>query len=145
MVSGIMLAIRSPGEVKYEGKTIAAATVPNMSMQMPLDLQLDLGKRQERDTIVVHDTVEKTKVKQVTKIKYIKVPKPKYTTDSSSNTILTPESQYSEAVNNQNSGVREEQTQVGLQSTKRSSVTLEIDGEVVYKTENDIHSTGDIE
>lgn len=96
MVSGIMLAIRSPGthiqnETGY--KTIAAATIPDItfkpaisknlggSLDMPEDLVRDFAKQKGwMDTVYVTKT--DTIVKPVTKVKWKKVPAPKATPDT---------------------------------------------------------------
>jgi hypothetical protein len=44
------------------------------------------------------------------------------------------------AVKNKISGDREEQSHGELQNSKRSSISLTVDGQVVYSSENDNHS-----
>lgn len=107
--------------------------------KLPLDLQLDLGKRLKVDTVIHHDTITKT----VTNIKYVKVPQRKHTTDTLFQPMPIPVPQQSVLVNNNIAGDREEHTPVELIGPKSSNITLTVDGRVVYSTENDIHSTED--
>lgn len=139
MLGGAFLALK---DFKMPGHQTALAS-PTIQYpllgKLPLDLQLDLEKRQKTDTVHITDTVTKT----VTNTKYVKVPQRKHTTDTLYQPMLIPEPPHSVLVNNSIAGDREEYTPVELIGSKSSSVTLTVDGHVVYSTENDIHSTED--
>jgi hypothetical protein len=140
MVSGIMMAIK--GTDKHFGNNTATAAVPTYysGFKLPLDLQLDLEKRQSKDTVYVHDSIPiKCNHKE-----RVKVLKPKHVTDTLYVPMLMPEPMASMPVINKISGDREEYTPAKLWiGSKPHSVTLSVDGQIVYKTENDIHSTED--
>lgn len=140
MVSGVMLAIKSTGE-RFGSNTVMAATIPlNYNGPLPLDLQLDLDKRLEKDTVIVHDSIY---VKCNHKER-VKVLKPDRVTDTLYLPMPMPAPMVSMPVNNQFQGNREEKIPDELCiGSKPHSVTLTVDGQVVYKSENDIHSTGD--
>ena len=145
MVSGVYLALNQGHSLFPNNQTLAAATVPQIAYQRP-QLPFGLGLNAEGNTqSTVTDTVREIIRDTVTivKPKYVKVLKHKHTTDTIREYISIPGEMPSVFVNNQISGVREEQTQVDSQSSKRSEVTLTVDGQVVYSTENDIHSTED--
>lgn len=141
MLSGAFIALREFDVNKH----LTAAASPTIQYPMygklPLDLQLDLEKRQKTDTIIKHDTVIEPKI--VVKPKYVKVPQRKHTTDTLIEVMPMPGPINSVLVNNNIAGDREEHTPVVLQSPKQRSVSLTVDGQVVYSTENDIHSTED--
>lgn len=142
MIAGIGLAL---SKFDYSMKQTAMASPPiqySVLGKLPLDLQLDLEKRQKRDRDTVYlpaDTVTKT----ITKTKYVKVPQRKRTTDTVYMPMPIPGPQQPVLVNNNIAGDREEHTPVVLQSPKQRSVSLTVDGRIVYSTENDIHSTED--
>lgn len=142
MIAGIGLAL---SKFDYSMKQTAMASPPiqyPVLGKLPLDLQLDLEKRQKTDTIYLPgDTVYKTKT--ITNTKYVKVPQRKRTTDTVYVPMSLPGPQHPVLVNNSIAGDREEHTPVVLQSPKQRSVSLTVDGRVVYSTETDIHSTED--
>lgn len=140
MVSGIALAVKSTGE-RFGRNTVMAATAPLFYRgPLPLDLQLDLEKRQSNDTVVVHDSIY---VKCNHKER-VKVLKPKHVTDTLYLPMFMPEPMASISVSNQFQGNREEKIPDELWiGSKPHNVTLTVDGQVVYKSENDIHSTED--
>lgn len=112
--------------------TVSAAT-----LKLPLDVQLDLNKRLT-DTIRVeiHDTV------QVTNTKYVRVSSPENTTDTLYLPMVIPGHMEGASVNNKMKMGREEQpNDEHVCSPKEHTVYLTVDGEVVYSSENDNHST----
>lgn len=134
MVSGAFLAL-SPKDISPPGNQIAqAAVIPVIQGKLPLDLRLNSEERPKIDSVVVHDTVT------VTNTVYKRVPKLKCITDTLHVPMPIPRPLPSVFVKNKSSGDREEYTQVPLQSSKRSNIRLIVDDEVVYETENDIHS-----
>jgi hypothetical protein len=139
MIFGAGLALQ---ELSTPNTQTAMASPPvfNYTGKLPLDLQLDLEKRQKTDTVHVMDTVVREKI--VSKIKYVKVPQRKRTTDSIM-VMPIPGPIPDASVNNSIAGDREEHTPDELQSSKQSSITLTVDGQIVYSSENDIHSTED--
>ena len=84
MIAGVAMAIQKndPSNSRYYGyKTMSAANLPQVrpellnGMQLPLDLQLDQAKRNSApDTVYITKT--DTVPKQVTKVKWKKVPVP---------------------------------------------------------------------
>lgn len=117
--------------------TLHAATIPfkEYSGQLPLDILLDQAKKIKQDTIVIHDTVI------VTNTKYVRIPVPGHTTD----TIYVPLSDLPElecvaSVKNRSPGDREEYTPDEEVRPSPSIVILTVDGQIVYSSENDIHS-----
>ena len=142
MCSGAFLALDKFEVPGYKTALASPATQYPLLGKLPLDLQLDLEKRQKPDTVYMRDTVLKDTT--VTKIKYVKVPQRKRTT---TDTVVMPMPGpiHSVLVNNSSAGDREEYTPVVLPSSKRRSVSLTVDGRVVYSTENDIHSTEDLQ
>lgn len=103
---------------------------------MPLVTQSSQSTSTEirTDTVVKTDTVFKYKPK------YVYVQRRKSTTDTLYCPMPIPGKLDGIAVNNKISGDREEKSQVGSQSSKRSDIKLTVDGQVVYSTENDNHS-----
>jgi len=141
MICGISLGL---SRFKITNSQTAMASPPGYYTpgKLPLDLQLDLEKRHKTDTVYLPgDTVTVTKT--VTNTKYVKVPQRKRTTDTLYKVMPIPGPIPALSVNNSIAGDREEYTPVGLQSSKRRSISLTVDGRVVYSTENDIHSTED--
>lgn len=124
----------SDGTLDVKQNTLYAATIPytNYNGPLPIDLKLDLAKETKTD-VVVHDTVE------VTNTKYVRVPVTKRTTD----TIYVaniPDVEIG-SVKNKGPGDREEETPDEIVGPK-STVTLTIDGKMVYSSENVIQSGG---
>lgn len=83
MIAGVAMAIHrsDPSNNPYGYKTMSAATLPQVrpellnGMQLPLDLRLDQAKRNSApDTVFITKT--DTITKQVTKVKWKKVPVP---------------------------------------------------------------------
>lgn len=146
LFAGIFLA-----SSKYTGLTdfskhqsISAATLPVEQVSMlPLDLQLDLGKRVQTDSTVKHDTVYVDRPQVlVINPKRPKVDRPKGVTDVAW-MMLNPGQLSKSAVSKQKIPDREEQpgeTDVG--ASKASSIQLTVDGKVVY-SKDDNHSTGE--
>ena len=141
MCAGAFLALDKFEVPGYKTASASPTIQYPMLGKLPLDLQLDLEKRQKIDTIIKHDTVVKEKI--VINKKYVKVPQQKRTTDTLFLPMPIPGPQQGISVNNNSAGDREEHTPVGLQSPKQRSISLTVDGRVVYSTENDIHSTED--
>lgn len=139
MISGVALALTKIGFSPPGHQTAIAAPAPMQLFKgvLPLDLQLDAEKRQIHDTITIRDTV--TVINTIRK----KVRIPSIVTDTLVAPMHMPVIKSTLSVNNQTSGVREEQTPVLLLGSKSSNITLTVDGQVVYKTKNDIHSTED--
>ena len=139
MVSGIFMAVKSTGE--HFNNSAAYAAVPTYySGTLPLDLRLNAEKRLSKDTVTIHDSVY---VKCNHKER-VKVLKPKHVTDTLYLPMPIPGPMATVSVCNKSSGDREEYTPVQLRiGSKPRNVILTVDGQIVYKTENDIHSTED--
>ena len=139
MVSGAFMALSSIDTHKTQTVT-AATTIPyfNVTGKLPLDLQLDLEKRQTNNEIVPSDTIRDTIV--VTKPKRVKVRVPERVTDTLYLPMPIPRPIEGMPVSNQYSGDREEKPPVVQDGPKPSSVILTVDGEVVYSTESVNHS-----
>lgn len=137
MLGGAFLALKNADDSTSLQTVSASPPVFKYTGKLPLDLQLDLEKRQVNDTVVVHDTVT------INKPKLVKVLKPKLVTDTLYKPMLMPGHIGGTSVITPSSVGREEKPKVLLIGSKPSSVTLTVDGRVVYKTGNDIHSTED--
>jgi hypothetical protein len=132
--AGISLALQdnSQSEV-FKHQTISAATVPNYSLpELPLDLRLDMEKKYKTtDTVYIpSDTIFVEKVKWV-KSKH----KAEHTTARAAlkrQGLDIPASEPDDIVKSKVCGDREEHTPdtIGL---PKSSITLVVDGEEVYK------------
>lgn len=112
---------------------------------LPLDVQLDLGKRtQSTDSAVIKkDTVfiDRPQV-LVINPKRPKVDRPKGVTDVAW-MFLNPEKLSSPPVNNKEIPAREEKTgENDVGSPDSHAIQLIVDGQTVY-SKNDNHSTGD--
>lgn len=125
----------------FPGHLVAIASPPathsQFKQEVPLIALSDQSMSTERvktDTVVLRDTVFKYKPK------YVYVQKRKSTTDTLYYPMPIPGKLDNVTVKNKISGDREEQSQVELFSSKRSSISLTVDGQVVYSTENDNHS-----
>lgn len=98
-----------------------AATVPNWNNngQLPMDIVLDQAKTitNKVDTVEIHDTV------LVDNLKYVRVPAHENTTDTLYMPLYVPTPIDGVPVNNKNPG------------TKKSAVTLTVDGNIVYSTD----------
>lgn len=133
------MALKSTNQ-KLGYNTAMAAVYPTYNGTLPLDLQLDLDKRTKKDTVTVHDSIY---VKCNHKER-VKVLKPERVTDTLYLPMPMPGPMESMPVYNKLQGDREEYTPGELWiGSKPHSVTLTVDGQVVYKSENDIHSTED--
>ena len=148
-IAGAFLAIqddtKSFGFNKHQ--TLSAATVPTYKQvsMLPLDVQLDLGKRVQTDPTIIHDTtyIDRPQVIVINK-KSSKVRTPKEVTDVAW-MMLNPEQLSTSTVNNKESPVREEKTgECDVGSPKESAIQLTVDGEVVY-SKNVNHSTGELQ
>lgn len=127
------------GTSSHSSKTVMAATISPQQVKLPLDLQLDLEKRQKTDTVYIHDSI------QVPITKYVPVVKRTHTTDTLYQVFPMPGPLPSMPVINHASLVREEKPTVLQIGPKPTCVTLTVDGHVVYETGNDIHSTEDLQ
>ena len=142
MLSGAFLALHKFETLRYQAALASPAIQYPLIGKLPLDLQLDLEKRQPKDTVYLPgDTVFKEK--QVIKPKYVKVPQQKRTTDTLYLSMPIPGPVDGVSVSKSIAGDREEHTPVNLFGPKSNSIILTVDGQVVYSTENDIHSTED--
>lgn len=139
MISGIQIAkISQEGIMNSRQNTLSAATIPRNEgfEKLPLDIQLDLEKRQITDTIKLIDTV------YVSNPKVAKVHQPKRPTDFLV-MAFTPERVSKEPVSSQVMLGREEQPKdVDVGTSKASTIQLIVDGQTVY-TKNDNHSAGE--
>lgn len=145
MCAGAFLALDKFEVPGYKTALASPAIQYPLLGKLPLDLQLDLEKRHKADTVFMRDTVYKDTGSVVSTTKYVKVPQRKHTTDTLIEVMPIPGPIHSVLVNNSSAGDREEYTPVVLPSPKRRSVSLTVDGRVVYSTENDIHSTEDLQ
>ena len=137
MIGGAFLALTSENFSPPGHQTAFATPLPHYNGVLPLDLQLDAEKRLIHDTITIRDTVT------VTNTIRKKVRIPSIVTDTFVLPMHMPVIKSTISVKNQTSGEREEQPPVLLLGTKSSNITLTVDGQVVYKTKDDIHSTED--
>ena len=105
---------------------IHAATIPYTDVrgQLPLDLQLDLGKTLKSDTVYIHDTIT---IKG--KTKYVRIPVP-----GATDTIYVPLDSLPEVecVSTKRLGTREELSNEEEARPSPSIVILSVDGRVVY-------------
>ena len=143
MVCGAFMALMDAPV--FPGHQVAIASPP-MHLQplqglqnvgMPLVTQSSQGTSTESvktDTVVLRDTVFKVKPK------YVYVQKRRSTTDTVYCPMPIPGKLDGIAVKNKISGDREEQSHGELQNSKRSSISLTVDGQVVYSSGNDNHS-----
>jgi hypothetical protein len=125
-------------------QTLSAATVPVSQVSMlPLDLQLDLGKKtQLTDDTVKHDTVyvPQPEVLVINKTRQ-KVDRPKGVTDVAW-VMLTPEHTSKSSVKKSKIADREEQpAEPDVRSPEVPTIQLIVDGQTVY-SKDDNHSTG---
>lgn len=138
------MAMRGTSEHASYNTAMAAIPTFYSSGKLPLDLQLDLEKRLEKGKECIHDTIRDTIQAKCNHSKRVKVLKPKHVTDTLYMPMPFPGPMASMPVYNKSSGDREEYTPGELRiGPKPRSVTLTVDGQVVYKSENDIHSTED--
>lgn len=137
MVSGIFLAVK---DIPWPGHQTINAQPPPLTWavngKLPLDLQLDLEKRQStneapsiRDSVVLRDSVV-TKVRW--KTRYKTVPRAEDMVASSINPGCS--------MQKDSTLVREEQTKDSIVSPKETLIQLSVDGQIVYSSENDNHS-----
>ncbi len=145
-IAGILLAIHDNNVKELaltKHQTLNAATLPVIRPQMlPLDVQLDLGKRfSKTDTVEIHDTffVDKPQIIVINK-KSSKVNSPKKATVYDK-VKFTPELTLNNPVSNKGISDREEKTEEIVDSSKESSIQLIVDGKIVY-SKNVNHSTG---
>ena len=100
---------------------MVAATIPNWNNngRLPLDIVLDQAKTitNKVDTVEIHDTV------LVDNSKYVRVPAHENTTDTLYMPLYVPTPIDGVPVNNKSPG------------TKKSAVTLTVDGNIVYSTD----------
>lgn len=124
-------------------QTLSAATIPAPQVSMlPLDLQLDLGKKtQLTDTLEKHDTVYVPKEVLVINKTRQKVDRPKGVTDVAW-MMLTPEHKSQSSVKKPKIADREEQpAEPDVGSPEVPTIQLIVDGQTVY-SKDDNHSTG---
>ena len=116
------------------------ASTPMYTTMHKIETPLVTPSSQRTSTEIKKDTVFKTDTVFKYKPKYVYVRKRKSTTDTVYCPMPIPGKMDGIAVNNKNSGDREEQSRDGLQSSKQSSISLTVDGQVVYSSGNDNHS-----
>lgn len=146
-IAGISLAIHDNNSKTFgfnKHQMLSAATVPDCQVKMlPLDVQLDLGKRfSKTDTVTIHDTtfVDRPEVLVINK-KSSRVRSLKKATVSNQGMFI-PEQLSDSTVNNKGTPDREEQTGEFVISPKEVSIQLTVDGVVVYSKDVN-HSTGE--
>jgi len=145
LLAGWFLAV-GDGEGGFsKHQTLSAATLSDYQTSMlPLDVQLDLGKRvQIPDTVKIHDTtyVDRPQVLVINQ-KCSRVNRPKSVTDVAW-MFLNPGKSASPPVSNQSIPDREEKTGESIVGTPEShNIQLIVDGQTVY-SKNDNHSTGE--
>lgn len=150
LLAGVFLATSEDKALDFEKhQTLSAATMPQITASMlPLDVQLDLGKKTqitdpEVITDTIHDTifVPKPEVIVINK-KRSEVNRPKSVTDVAW-MIVKPGNTSIDTVNNQKIPVREEKTgECDVGAPETSTIQLIVDGKTVY-SKNDNHSTGE--
>lgn len=149
LVAGWLLATEeSEGSFEFnKHQTLSAATMPqsNVVSMLPLDVQLDLGKRtQLTDTVgKQHDTiyVDRPQVLVINKKRSGNNP-PKGVTDYVW-MFRNPVNMSTDTVNNKVILAREEKTrECDVGTPDSTTIQLIVDGRVVY-SKNDNHSTGE--
>ena len=143
-IAGISLAISENNDGIWKHQTISAATLPaNQVSMLPLDVQLDLGKRVQTNPTVIRDTVYVDRPQiLVVNPKSSKVSTPKKVTDVAW-MMLKPGQMFKDTVSNKGTPVREEKAgECDVGSTKESAIQLTVDGKIVY-SKNVNHSTGE--
>ena len=143
-IAGICLAIQEKNDVVWKTQTISAATLPAPQVSMlPLDVQLDLGKKVQTNPAIIHDTVYVDRPQiLVVNPKSSKVSTPKGVTDVAW-MMLKPGHTFKDTVSNKGTPVREEKAgECDVGSTKESAIQLTVDGKIVY-SKNVNHSTGE--
>lgn len=152
MVAGISLAIY---DTKPNGNTIQASpitwNIPKGNV-IPLDLQLDLEKRQPNNVPVKDSINIQDSIRYIYKVKYVYRPKPEDSDKCvAARTTARNAGQHPAAVtpdslpmNPATIGTpdREEQPGETVVASKATSIQLTVDGNVVYSTD-DNHSTGE--
>lgn len=151
MIAGAFLALKDFKSLK--SNTIMAQPPPlawNTNGVLPLDLQLDLEKKLDldkklsaespinvRDSVVIRDSIV---VKTKWKTRYKTVPNRTEAREVGTHLApVTPDSLPNPPTTN-STLVREEQTSEDANTTKVPAIQLTVDGQVVYSSENDIHS-----
>lgn len=152
MVAGISLAVY---DTKPSGNTIQANpitwNIPKGNV-IPLDLQLDLEKRQPNNVPVKDSINIQDSIRYIYKVKYVYRPKPEdsdkcvaaRTTARNAGQHLAAVTPDSLPMNPATIGTpdREEQPGETVVASKATSIQLTVDGNVVYSTD-DNHSTGE--
>ena len=151
LVAGWLLATEeSEGSFEFnKHQTLSAATMPqnNVVSMLPLDVQLDLGKRtQLTDTVEKqHDTiyVDRPQVLVINKKRSGNDP-PKGVTDYAW-MFRNPVNMSTDTVSNKVILAREEKTrECNVGTPDSTTIQLIVDGRVVY-SKNDNHSTGELQ
>lgn len=148
LLAGFFLATSEDTELSnvFTHQTISAATVPTHQVSMlPLDLQLDLGKRTQLTDSVANkkDTVyiDRPQVLVINK-KRPEVNRPKGVTDVAW-MFVNPGELSKLPVNNKKIPDREEKTgECDVGTSKEPTIQLIVGGQTVY-SKNENHSTGE--
>ena len=138
---GISLAITDNNtKVSFnKHQTLSAATLP----KLPLDVQLDLGKKVQIDPEVKRETiyVDRPQVMVINK-KSSRVKSPEKVTDYAW-MMVNPDQLSKGTVSNKGFPNREEKIgECDVGSSKESAIQLTVDGQIVY-SKNVNHSTGE--
>ena len=144
LLAGWFLAVGDGEGGLSKHQTLSAATLSDYQTTMlPLDVQLDLGKKVlPTDTVMMHDTVfiDRPQV-LVINPKHQRVSRPKGVTDVAW-MFLNPGKLASPPVSNQSTPDREEKTgEVDVGTPESHNIQLIVDGQTVY-SKHDNHSTG---
>lgn len=135
-------------------KTMTAATIPSPTTvqptvlqwntnRMPLDLQLDLDKRLSHeastvDTVRINDTIYVDKIKWKTRYKTVAA-RTAAREVGTHLACITPDTLPNGPTINSTRN-REEQLRDSVGHSKWPSIQLTVDGQIVYQSEDEIHS-----